>query len=227
MAANNYGFMHMPEIKRNIYGCRPEERSTIKIQGLDSAAIYMGGFVPFVTGTDAAPSGAEFGIPAFADDSIIGGFVVGFSRRGSLLPIWEDTGKAGTVTDATGELPVKYAFSASNDESNTTSAKNELVEIRPIMAGDIIEVSTWGASTVAVARGTTTAAGTTTSSANIGVAMSVDTTYHFAVTESTAAKTLANLDFMTTCIDGNKPADTKRVYVFPLRSFSQFKSPDA
>lgn len=195
--------------------------------GLDSAAIYLGGFVPIVQGTDAAPAGAEFGIPAWTDDDRVYGIATSFRRKEANFPIWKGNKKSGTIVDGTGELPLKYTFSATNDESNNQPADpGELVEILPIMPGDIIEVSLWGGSTVSVARGTTTAWGTTTSSANICVGLSIDTTYHFALTESTAAKNLANLDFMTVELDGKKPKRTNRVYVMPLRSFGQFDNPE-
>lgn len=221
-------FSHSPRIVRNLYGLPVEERTTIKLPALDSAAIYLGSFVPFITGTDAAPAGAEFGIPAFTDDSRVFGFVSGFTKGDSNVPIWElgSSDYQGTVTAATGELPLKYTFSSTNDESNTTSADLEQVVITPIHAGDILEVSLWGASTVAVARGTTTTAGTTTSSANIGVSMSVDTTYSFALLESSAAKNTANLDFITTEIDGQKPTNSKRVYAQCIRAFSAFENAD-
>lgn len=225
MAVNNYGHMHTPKLVRNLYGAKTSGRTTLKLPAKDSAAIYLGGFVPFVTGADATPSGVEFGIPAFTDDSIVGGIVVNMTRKGSLLPIWEDSARAGTVTDATGELPLKYTFSATNAENNTTSAALEMVEIMPIMNGDIFEVALWGASTVSVVRGTTTAAGTTTSSDNTFVSMSVNTTYHFALLESSAAVTMANLDFVTVMVDGQKPANPKHVYVMCTRDFGAFKAP--
>lgn len=223
MAINNYGYMHMPRIVRFAQGSK---RTTQKLPALSSAALYLGQFVPFITGADATPSGAEFGIPAFADDNRIFGIVVGFSRTGSLTPLIEDPNKQGTVTDATGELPVKYTFAATNDEASTTSAKKELVEILPIMPGDILEVATWGASTVAVNRGTTTAAGTTTSSANIGVGMAVAVTYPWAVLESGASKTLANQDFITVEVDGQKPLNPKHVYVMCVRNFASVVVPE-
>jgi len=229
MAAIEYdiNIQHMPKIVRNIFGCRPEERSTIAMPGLDSAAIYLGGFVPLVQGSTAAPTGAEFGIPALADDDRILGFVSGFRTKDGSLPLWEDNRKQGTITNGTGELPLKYTFKSTNDESNNQPASpGELAVITPIMPGDILEVSLWGGSTVSVDRGTTTAWGTTTSSANIGVGMSVDTTYHFALTESIAAKNLANLDFITVELDGKKPKLSHRVYVMPIRSFGQFIAAD-
>jgi hypothetical protein len=218
MAVNNYGFMHMPKIVRFAGG---KARSAMTLPALDSASLYLGGFVPLIAGT-AGADGIEFGVPAFADDGIIGGFIIGMHRKGSNVPLWDDELRAGTVTNATGELPVKYAFSASNDESNTTSAILEQVDIMPIMPGDILEVALFGASTASVARGTTTAAGTTTSSANIGVSMAVAGTYDFALLESGASKTTANQDFMTVEVDGKKPANPNHVYVMCTRKASSY-----
>lgn len=214
--ANNYGVMHMPEIKRNLYGLT--QRTTIKLPVEDSTALYLGQFVAM----NDATNGKEFGVTTLADDDFIFGFVVGFTRLDSATPIQDDENRAGTVTDATGEIPMKYTFNAANDEGNTTSAKLELAEIMPIHNGDIIEVSLWGASTASVARGTATPAGTTASSDNIGVSMSVNTTYPFALTESSAAVAQANLDFMTVSLDGHKPNESHRVYVMPIRAFSGF-----
>jgi len=207
--------MHMPRLVRAATG-RAEDRSTWKIPGEDSTKLYMGQFVALSDATN----GKEFGITTLADDDYIFGFVVGFTRLGSLVPIQDDPLKAGTVTDATGELPMAYTFASTNDESNTTSAKMELAEIMPIQTGDIIEVSLWGASTISVIRGTTTAAGTTASSDNIGVSMATDATYPWALTESTAVVAQANMDFMTVSLDGYKPENTRRVYVSPTRCFS-------
>jgi hypothetical protein len=209
--------IHMPKLVRAA-NAKSGERSTLKLPGLDSAEIYLGGFVPGITGAAATLDGIEFGVPAFADDNRILGFVSGFTRQGGNVPLQDDDMKAGTVTEPTGDLPLKYAFSATNDESNTTSAKLEQAVITPIFPGDILEVSLWGASTSPVPRGTTTAAGTTDSSDNMGVGLSVDTTYHFALTESSADKDLENKDFMTILVDGRKPTNPNRVYVICLRS---------
>ena len=214
MAVNNYGYGLGPQIKVFAGG---KERNNVTLPALSSAAIYLGGFVPGITNTAAAPYGIEFGVPAFSDDALIYGFVVGMHRLGSMVPLWDDPLKAGTVTDATGYLPVKYTFSSANDDASTTSAKYEMLDIMPIVPGDILEVTLWGGSTVPVVRATTTAYGTTASTANMGVGMSVDTTYHFALTESTGAKALANLDFVTTLIDGKRPANPYRVYVQCVR----------
>lgn len=213
----------MPRVVRNIYGASLS-RTTLRIPAVDSQAIYMGSFVSFVKNTDAAPLGVEYGVEAHGDDGIIGGIVVGMHRPAGILPLWRDSDKAGTVTDQTGELPVKYTFASTNDDSNGATAVRETVEVYPIMSGDIIDVALWGASTISVARGTTTAFGTTGSSANIGVGMSVNTTYPFALLESTASNTLANLDFITCRVDDQYPSSANHVYVMPVRSFSQFKN---
>jgi hypothetical protein len=199
----------MPKLKLSANG-RGSERNIVRLPGVDSEAIYLGAVV----------KRTEFGVAAFTDDATAFGVVVGFSRQGSSLPIWDDALKGGTVTDATGQLPAKYTFASTNDESNTTSAKCELVHVLPILPDDVWEFSVWGASTVAVDRGTTTAAGTTASSANSGVHMSVDTTYPWALTESTAAAAATNLDFITTDIGGKKPTLSHRVYVQCVRSFA-------
>ena len=124
--SGNYGGIHMPVLKRSLSGTGAQ-RSTIKLPAKNSAALYLGAFVPLIQGTDAAPTGIEFGVPAIADDNRVGGVVVGFTRDG-VTPIQEDSKRAGTITDATGELPMKYTFASTNDQSNTTSAKLEMVE---------------------------------------------------------------------------------------------------
>jgi len=213
--------MHVPQLKRNIFGVSTE-RSTIKLPAIDSSAIYLGSFVSMISsGTDATPAGLEFGVRAFADDDLVLGIAVGFTRKDTLLPIWEDDKRAGTVTAATGELPVKYTFASTNDNSNTTSRKDELVEILPIMPGDVLEIALWGASTVSVARGTTTASGTTTSSDNINVGIAVNTTYPFSLLESGAVvSSLANVDFITTSIDGHLPSNPNHVYAMCMRAMA-------
>ena len=213
--------MHIPKIKRNIFGISTE-RSTIKLPAIDSSTIYLGSFVSMISsGTDATPAGLEYGVRVCADDDLVLGIAVGFTRKDSLLPIFEDDKAAGTKTAGTGEIPAKYAFASTNDASNTTTEKGELVEILPIMPGDILEVALWGASTVSVARATTTAAGTTTSSAHINVGLAIDTTYTFALLESSAVVTsLANMDFITTNIDGHLPSNPNHVFVMPLRAMA-------
>jgi hypothetical protein len=58
----------------------------------------------------------------------------------------------------------------------------------------------------------------------MGVGLSVNTTYHFALTESTANKTLANLDFLTTLLDGKYPSHPNHVYARLIRGFGSFKN---
>lgn len=212
---NNYGAQHTPVLKRNIYGGEASARTTLRLPVEDGTALYLGQFVAI----NDATNGKEFGVTTLADDDFIFGFVSGFARHGSNTPIWDDPQRAGTVTDATGELPVKYTFASDNDEGNTNN-KNERVLVTPVMVGDILEVSLWGAGATSVNRGTTTAAGTTGSSANFGVSMSIDTTYPFALTESTAAVAQANLDMMTVELDDRKPENLNRQYVMVIRGFS-------
>lgn len=214
MSLNPYGYRHMPQIVKNLYG-KASERSTINITVEDSTTLALGQFVAL----NDATNGKEFGITTLADDDFVFGFVSGFARQGSSLPIWEDGDRAGTVTDPTGEIPLKYAFSATNDGGNTTSADLEQAIITPIQKGDVLEVALWGGAAVSVARGTTTAEGTTGSSANMGVSMSLATSYPWALLESTAAVAQANLDAMTIHLDGKQPSDPNHVYVIFTRSF--------
>jgi hypothetical protein len=208
----NVGVDMRPKLVRNIFGLPTENRETIKIPALDSAVLFLGSFVSL----------REFGVRAFNDDDIIYGFVKNITRKGQLLPIWNDSKMAGAVTAASGYVPAYYTFSATNDESNTTSAKLEMVEIVPVFFGDILSMVLWGASTSPVARATTTAWGTTASSRNIGAYMSVDTTYTFALTESTASATETNLDFRTVSIDGQLPESKYRVYAQCVRSANSY-----
>ncbi len=209
-----------PKVKRNLFGLPVDDRTTVRVPAIDSSSIYMGGFVKTIYGTQAAPDGAEFGVGAWVDDARVFGFVVGFFRKGSTVPIWDEDSSLyqGTITNETGELPLKYTFSSTNDEGNTTSAKLEECEIMPVSNSDILSVALWGASTVAVARATTTAAGTTNSSDNLHVGLAVDTTYHYALLESGADVDLDDCDFLTTCIDGEKPRNSKRVFAYCMRS---------
>lgn len=216
MALTNYGSPHMPELIRSGKG-EVAERTSYGITALDSSAHYMGSVVPMITGIDTTPAGTEFGIPAWTDDARVMGVVIGMHRLGSMVPIWEDDERAGTVTNATGELPVKYTFSATNDGSNA-SPDGELLDIMPILEGDIWEFSLFGASTASVNRGTTTPVGTTGSSGNIFVGLAVNATYPFSLLESSAAKALADTDFMTFMIDGKLPERLDRVYVLCKRS---------
>jgi hypothetical protein len=159
--ANNFSNPHQPRVVKSLGG-RSLDRSTIKLPMANSAALYMGAFVPIVKGTDAAPVGVQYGVEAFADDGIIGYIVVGFSPADgdvSLLEASMAPVKRGTITDQTGELPAKYTAASTNDQSNGTSMIGECAVLYPIFNDDIIEVALWGASTISVARGTTTAFG--------------------------------------------------------------------
>lgn len=214
----------MPKIKRNDLGLPTSNRSGGRYVIPNSVALYIGQFVSIVSGTDAAPTGVEFGIGGYADDRRIFGFVTGFYQAGSGTPIQDGNNIAGTITNATGELPMKYTASSTN--GNLTGAR-EVAEVIAISSSDVMEITTWGASTVAVTRGTTTAEGTTGSSANLGNGMSVNATYPFAVTESTASLTLANLDFLTTKISDKHPRNTKRVYARCVRCHTGWINPEA
>lgn len=222
-------FSHSPKLKRNLYGNPTSDRSTIKLPAIDSSAHYLGAFVQFQTGTALATmDGIEFGVPAWADDGILGGFIKNITRMDSTKPIWEEDSAiyAGTVTAATGELPLKYTFGAANDETNPTTKVGELLEIMPVHNGDILEVSLWGGAAVSVDRATTVAAGTTLSTANMGTCLLVNSTYPFALTESTSDTDSEDMDFMTFEIDGHKPRLAHRVYVVCMRSFGGYSAGD-
>jgi len=233
MATNNFGSPLMPKIKVSLLGNRPEERSTIKFVGLDSSAFYMGQFVDLVAGSAAAPTGAEFGVTPHAAGKPIFGFVVGITPANANFPIWEFAGAAGTVTasvvSAGGTLlPVKYTFASTNDESNTTAMKGEMVEIMPLAPLDVLEVALFaeGSTHAAVNRGTTTAWGTTTSSANFGVGMlTAATEAPMCLLEASAAKNLATLDFITVDINGKKPSNPTHVYCMPISSLAAYSVP--
>lgn len=212
-----------PILRFSANGNDSAQRGSIRLVAKSSAAIYLGAFVPLVLGSDAAPAGIEFGVPVFADDNIVGGVVTGFYRKGSSVPIWEDAGKAGTVTEATATAPLKYTFAATNGEASGTSALLELVEIKLVLNGDIWETLLVDGSGLPVARGTTVAYGTTNSSANTGVGLAVDPTYPWALTEAGAAVLLANKDFYTLRPEGSSPANQNRVFVSPIRGFASLK----
>lgn len=217
--ANNYGTPHMPKLIKTYDGTAVSDRTSIAYPILDSAALYIGQFVSIGDRTN----GAEFGIGALADDGLIYGFVEKFTRKGSETPIQDDPDKAGTVTDATSVIPMKYTASSTNDESNTTSAKGELVHIVPLVQGDILEVSLFNdAGTAAVNRGTTTAAGTTDSSANFGVSMPVELDAPFALREAGATKAHADNDFMVVKPGFQEPAELHRVYVQLIGGYAAF-----
>lgn len=216
--ATNYGFPYMPSIVRTLGGDDGSDRTTIDIPIKNSTTMYLGQFVSDVQGTQASPTGPEFGAPGYTAHNALIGFVVGFRRRNGILPIIDDSAAAGTITAATGNLPYTYASASTNDESNTTSAILEVAMIMPILNSDILRIPLWGASTAPVTRGTTTAAGTTGSSDNIGIGLSVNATYPFSLLESGASKSLTSQDFETIAIDGMKPRNPYFVYVRPLRA---------
>lgn len=202
-----------------------EARATVVLPALDSSVHWIGGLVS-LRGTDtAAPAGPEFGVPTYADDQFIYGIVVAFlDRNGAPIQNGDITGQ-GTLVNATGYLPAKYTFSATNEESNA-SPKGEMLEILPIKADDILEMALWGASTAPVKRGTTTAAGTTASSANFGVSLAVNATYPFSLLESTAVVAEANMDFKTVRYFNRHPVNAYKVFVQGIRLASQVIAPN-
>lgn len=218
----DYGISTIPRLVRAAQGTA-NERTTNIYYVKDSQTLFLGNFVELVRGTSGAPLGAEFGIRGYEASKPIYGVVVKITHsRSSTLPIQDDPARSGTLTDAVllGSYvePLTYAFTSTNDESHTTSAKLETVEVMPIQPNDIWEVSLVNSGgTAYVNRGTTTAAGTTGSSDNMGVGLSVNTTLPYALTESSAANALIGLDFMTTLLDGKKPPLPYRVYVQALR----------
>lgn len=221
----NTGFANMPRV---VVG---RKREDIALPALASSVHWLGGFVAYSGTATATPSGEEGGIPTYADDQFIGGFVVGFlDKDGNPIQNKDTTSYKGTLVDATGYLPAKYTFSSTNDEvaakTGSVTADGEMILVRPIFAEDILEISLWGASTAPVARGTTTAAGVTTSSANFGVSMAVNSTYPFSLLESTAAVTMANLDFRTTRINNKWPMASHRVFASCTRSDAKLVAPN-
>lgn len=216
--ANNYSHPNMPELKRSLFGVA-SERSSLKLPGKSSATVTLGGFAPDLDGTNVAAIGLEAGIKAFADDDFIGYYIVGiFTKQGQFVLDAADT-RQGTVTTATSVIPMKYAFNAANDQLSGASAKLEMVELMPIREGDILEVSLFNdAGTATVNRGTTTAYGTTGSSAHYNVAMGVNVTAQVGLIESSAAVNFANMDFRVVLLDGKHPSRPDRVYVTPIAS---------
>ena len=187
---------------------REIERYTI----VDSAAIYLGSLVTFITGTIASPTGSEYGVVPFTDDRPIFGIAVGFNKYGSSLSIFNDSNVAGTITNATSILPAKYTASASNDKSNSTRYL-EQVQVLPIMPGDVLEMvllADAGTSTV-------NRAAVTAGSDMSGMGFSVNATSPFGLTESTASTTLTNLDFISVEIKGEVPRRPDAVYAECIR----------
>jgi len=230
MSVTPYGTQLMPKIVNTADGKPKSSRGTIKLPGKSSQAYYLGQFVSLIVGSDGTPAGSQYYASPYTGSKELSGIVVGFTRFNSLLPIFDDSGKGGTVTNPTNSsggtlLPAKYTFPAGNDESSGTSATLELLEIMPIFNDDILEMYLWDTVGVkTVTRGTTTAYGSSGSSANIGVGLALDTTYPFVLDESTAAVNLATLDFMTTELVGQKPVNPYTVYVRPLRAYGTFRT---
>lgn len=195
---SNYSPIYMPKLVSSPLGTN---RATQKYVALGSATIYIGSFVALVEGTLASPTGVTGSVQPVTDDDFVLGFVTNICKKDSNVPIWEDTGYAGTFTAATGDLPPKYAFHASN-----VGTYDEMVEVMPIFPEDTLEVALWGGSTAAVARGTTTGSGT------MGYGMSINTTYTFALLESTSSTTLTNLDFVVVAPNKKQPVSSKKVY---------------
>ena len=223
VATTNYGIGITPTIVENIIGMRLNDRSTLKIPMKSSASLFYGQFVTYIAGSAAAPAGSEFGIVGYTASKPILGIIKGFERINTNFPIQDDKLAQGTVTNAVliGSTlgSWKYTAAATNDESNTVNAILECAIVQPIMPGDILEVPLVNnAGTAFVARGTTITPGTTGSSDNIGVGLSVNTTLPYALTESSASKLLIGLDFQTVSLAGNKPRNSFTVYVKALRS---------
>lgn len=220
--SNNNSYGLMPRLVVPVDGA---ERRLEYITGIDSGAYFLGSFVANIITSAAAPNGSPGGIAVMGDDKLIYGIAVGFQRNNSSIPIWNDPDKVGTVTNITGQIPAKYTFGSSNDEVNTTPTLEKVV-VLPLKIGDILEIPLWGASTIPVVRGTTVAAGTADSTANIGTGLAVDTTYTFAVLESGGDEDLENKDFITTKVKGKHPKNPYMVYAQLIRSGSTFVVPD-
>lgn len=209
----NYSPIHMPIIKDNVLGLTTN-RLTLRIPAKNSAALYLGSFVSDATDSGTVGTAVAGGVKAFsgANDLILG-FVSGFTRNGT-VPIQDDSKYKGTITNATGELPMKYTFTSNNDVTNSTPDM-EMVEITPIWDGDVLEVALWGGSTTSVARGTTT------NSDKLGASFPVNTTYTFALTESSvvaAGSTMTAVQFREVLIAGQQPVNPNHVYVRCIRS---------
>lgn len=214
--ASNFSATNLPRLVRAASD-PGEARSTVLLPGIDSSAPFMGSFVSL----------AQYGVKPYAAGEFIFGVVVGMrppaggnKPNTGNYPLFDYPNKQGTVTDATTFRPVQYTFASTNDDSNGTSAKRELVEVLPLCPGDILEVTlSDDAGTASVARGTTTAFGTSGSSANIGVYLPVEPDATFALTESAASATATALHFRTVRVDDAQPANPYRVYVECVRAF--------
>lgn len=208
---NNFGFANMPKIIEYAGG----KRRAITMTAKSSSVHWMGGFVGIISGAEA---GVEFGVNTYTDDYYVYGLTTGiFAANG--MPIQEFANRNGTITNATSFAPLKYTFAATNDEASTTSAKLEYLEVMPILPGDILEVVLSNdAGTAVAARGTTTVAGTTTSTANFGVCLEVNSSAPFTLKESTGVLASANMDFITVSDRRWHPLNPNAVYVQVIRS---------
>jgi len=200
---NNYGHPNTPDLKQAVDG-KGDCRTRWKWVAIDSSAIFVGEFV----GTMSAPTtGVALGVQAWADNTLIRGYVEGFTRANSARPIAEDPDAAGTVTDATAVVPMKYTFGATQDRGNAAGVL-ERVAIVPILPGDILEV------TLMNDAGTATAdRGTTTGSDLEGYCLGVEAGAPYGAQESSSSTTATGLDFQIVTIDGTFPRRSDRVYV--------------
>jgi len=234
MAANDYGIYEVPNLVKSM-GVPYGERATLTVVAKSSTTVYWGQFVAIMNGTQAAPTGIEFGTTSATAGKPIFGVVVGIHKTaGSSYSLADDATRSGTYTAATTitsstsgnrYIPWKYQFAATNDEASTTSAIKEVMEVLPIYSGDIFEISLVNSGgTSFINRGTTTAAGTTGSSDNLHIGFSINSTLPFALTESSAAKALAGLDFISIDVDGRKPSVPYHVFAQALIAQEGFEN---
>lgn len=204
----NFSAINAPKLVYSPYG-DASSRGTYGMVAIDSSAIYEGSFV---SNMDALGTALAEGVRAFADDDLIVGVAQYFTKYGSSLPIKSAAdGGAGSITNPTGILPMKYTFASTNGRADA-ARKLELVQILPVLPGDIWEVTLLNdAGTATVNRGTTVGSDLE------GYAMSINTTSPFGLQESTASLTTANLDAVIVSLNGRFPERTDRVYVQFLR----------
>ncbi len=216
---DNYRMPNTPTLVRSSIGSRAAERTRRKVVAKSSTTFSIGEFVQAADGTIAAPTLNEGGQDKYAVGQFTGYIVTGFfSGKNADLPITDDGDRQGTLIQSTDVKPYGYTFAADNDDLAGDSAKRELVELLPVYAGDVIEVSLFaddGLSTVS--RGTTTAFGTTGSSANMHVGLAVEVDAPMGAQESSASTTLTGLDLFTVRVDDKYPDREDRVYVQLLR----------
>jgi hypothetical protein len=206
--ASNYGSPSVPKLLRSLVGS--VNRSSQLLPAVDSESIFLGSFVSLT----------EFGVRAWQAGDYVYGFVQGMRKKNGNFPLFDDSSALGTVTNATTFAPVKYTFTATNDDSTGATAKRELLDIMPILPGDILSVTlSNNAGTAAVNRGTTVAFGTTKSSANIGVFLPIEPDAPFALTESASETASANTQFQTVRLDDNYPEEPTRVFVHCVKSY--------